>query len=85
MSELHQACRNGDLEKVRALVAVSPEAVNSDDEHEWRPIFHSALHKRLEVTRFLLEQGADVAAHDGYVLHYAAEVPGNQPIVTMLL
>ena len=35
--------------------------------------------------RLLLEAGADVAAHDGYVLHYAGEVPNNKAIVALLV
>jgi ankyrin repeat protein len=35
--------------------------------------------------RLLIEAGADLAAHDGYVLHYAGEVPNNKAIVTLLV
>lgn len=82
---IHEACRNGDLETVRALVADDSSLVNSDDQHQWRPIFHAALHRHSEVVRFLIESGADLAAHDGYVLHYAGEVPHNKEIVGLLL
>jgi hypothetical protein len=33
----------------------------------------------------LIEAGADLAAHDGYVLHYAGEVPDNKAIVSLLV
>ncbi len=35
--------------------------------------------------RLLIEAGADLAAHDGYVMHYAGEVPNNKAIVALLV
>ena len=85
MSKLHEACRSGDLATVQQIIASHPEQVDADDEYEWRPIFHASLGKHLAVVRFLIASGADLASHDGYVLHYAAEVPGNQEIVNLLV
>jgi ankyrin repeat protein len=87
MSEtsIHEACRKGDVNTVRALFAADPALVDADDEHGWRPIFHAGLWRREAVVRLLLEAGADLAAHDGYVLHYAGEVPGNKTIVSLLV
>ena len=82
---IHDACSRGDLETVRRMVSEDPSLVDADDEHKWRPIFHAALHRRTEVVRFLIESGADLSAHDGYVLHYAGEVPGNKEIVGLLI
>ncbi len=82
---IHDACRKGDLDVVRRLVASDPMIVDADDEHQWRPIFHAALKRHADVVRFLIESGADLSAHDGYVLHYAAEVPNNKEIVGLLV
>jgi ankyrin repeat protein len=82
---IHEACRRGDLAAVRALVAADPAAVDADDEHGWRPIFHAGLYRHEPVVRFLIEAGADLAAHDGYVLHYSGEVPNNKAIVSLLV
>lgn len=84
-STIHEACREGDLERVQSLLAENPKLVDIDDENQWRPIFHAALRRRVEVVRFLMESGADLAAHDGYVLHYASEVPDNKEIVGLLV
>ncbi len=82
---IHEACRKGDLDSVRNMVASDPALVDADDQHEWRPIFHAALERHIDVVRFLIESGANLAAHDGYVLHYAGEVPGNKDIVALLV
>ncbi len=82
---IHDACRRGDIERVRKLVAENPKLVDADDEHKWRPIFHAGLNSQEEVVRFLIAAGADVSAHDGDALHYASEVPNNKSIVRLLV
>jgi len=84
-SSIHEACGRGDLDRVRQLIAADPALVDADDEHGWRPVFHAGLWKQERVVRFLIEAGADLAAHDGYVCHYAGEVPGNKAIVALLV
>ncbi len=82
---IHDACRSGDIDTVRKLLAVDPSLVDADDEHLWRPIFHAALCRHTEVVRFLIASGADLSAHEGDALHYAAEVSGNKEIVGLLI
>jgi ankyrin repeat protein len=84
-ASIHDACKRGDVDAVHAIVANDPAAVDADDEHAWRPIFHAALWRHEAVVRLLIELGADLAAHDGYVMHYAGEVPDNKTIVSLLV
>lgn len=85
IDEFCQACRKGDIEKIRHVLLSQPELVDADDQHKWRPIFHAALRKHETIVQMLIEAGADVSAHDGYVLHYAAEVPENHAVVRLLV
>ena len=82
---IHDACKRGDITSVRALLASNPALVDADDDHGWRPVFHAGLWRHAQVVRFLIESGADLGAHDGYVLHYAGEVPHNKEIVALLI
>lgn len=84
-TSIHNACRQGDIDAVRAMIAADPAIVDTDDEHGWRPVFHAALWRHEPVVRLLIGSGADLAAHDGYVMHYAGEVPNNKPIVSLLV
>ena len=82
---IHEACRQGDIDTVQAWLTADPSIVDADDEHGWRPIFHAALWRHERIVRLLLAAGADLAAHDGYVLHYGGEVPDNKAIVSLLV
>jgi ankyrin repeat protein len=84
-TSIHEACTRGDIDTVRALIAADPALVDADDEHGWRPVFHAGLWRHEQVVRLLIEAGADLAAHDGYVMHYAGEVPNNKGIVSLLV
>ena len=70
---------------MRALIAADPASVDADDEHDWRPIFHAALWRHEQIVQLLIEAGADLAAHDGDVMHYAGEAPDNKRIVSLLV
>lgn len=87
MSELtiHDAARCSDVDRMLAMLETDPSLVDADDEHQWRPVFHAALWKQAEAVQLLIDHGADLAAHDGYVMHYAGEIPGNKTIVELLV
>lgn len=85
LGSIHDAAANGDLEAVKKIVEQDPSLVNQDDKYEWRPIFHAGLRRHYDIVKYLIDCGADLAAHDGYVIHYAGEVPNNKEVVSLLI
>ena len=82
---IHDAAANGDLNAAKKIIEQDPRLVNQDDKHEWRPIFHAGLRRHYDVVKYLIDCGADLAAHDGYAIHYAEEVPNNKEVVSLLI
>ena len=85
LGSIHDAAANGDLDAVKKIVEQDPRLVNQDDRHEWHPIFHAGLRRHYDVVKYLIDCGADLAAHGGYAIHYAAEVPDNKEVVSLLI
>ena len=85
LGSIHDAAAKGDLDAVKKILEGDPEQVNQDDQYEWRPIFHAGLRRHYDVVKYLIDSGADLAAHDGYVIHYAGEVPDNKEVVSLLV
>ena len=85
LDSIHDAAAQGDLDAVKAILEQDPSLVNQDDQYEWRPIFHAGLRRHYDVVKYLIDYGADLAAHDGYVIHYAGEVPNNKEVVSLLI
>uniref|UniRef100_A0A674AXR6 Poly [ADP-ribose] polymerase n=1 Tax=Salmo trutta TaxID=8032 RepID=A0A674AXR6_SALTR len=85
--EIFEACRNGDVERVRRLVR--PENVNSRDTagRKSTPLHFAAGFGRRDVVDYLLQNGANVHARDegGLVsLHNACSF-GHSEVVNLLL
>ena len=85
LGSIHDAAAEGDLDAVKEILEQDPGQVNQDDQYEWRPIFHAGLRRHYNVVKYLIDCGADLAAHDGYVIHYAGEVPNNKEVVSLLI
>ena len=85
LGSIHDAAAAGDLDAVKKILEQDPGQVNQDDQYEWRPIFHAGLRRHYDVVKYLIDCGADLAAHDGYVIHYAGEVPNNKEVVSLLI
>uniref|UniRef100_A0A8I3QV99 Poly [ADP-ribose] polymerase n=1 Tax=Canis lupus familiaris TaxID=9615 RepID=A0A8I3QV99_CANLF len=85
--ELFEACRNGDVERVKRLV--TPEKVNSRDTagRKSTPLHFAAGFGRKDVVEYLLQNGANVQARDdgGLIpLHNACSF-GHAEVVSLLL
>ncbi len=64
LDEIHHAARNGELEKVKALVKDHAEMVFSKDDEGQTPLFSAAIGGHKEVVELLLANKADVNAKD---------------------
>lgn len=64
-SAIHNAVRDGNLEKVRALVEQDASLVEAPDESGKRPVHLASGWGRLAVLRFLIAKKADVNAREG--------------------
>jgi ankyrin repeat protein len=89
--EIHDAARNGDLERVKALLNANPKVVFSldtnGDEEGCTPLHFAALNGHLDVVALLLASGAEVNATNrtGWTpLHVAAEM-GWPDVAALLL
>ena len=85
LGSIHDAAAEGNLDVVKQILEQDPSLVNQDDQYEWRPIFHAGLRRHYDVVKYLIDCGADLAAHDGYVIHYAGEVPNNKEVLSLLI
>ena len=85
LGSIHDAAASGDLDSVKKILEQDPSLVNQDDQYEWRPIFHAGLRRHYDVVKYLIDCGADLAAHDGYVIHYAGQVRDNKEIISLLV
>ncbi len=61
---LHDIAATGDLNQVRALLARNPKALESRDKMQKTPVYFAITYDRVDVLKFLIEQGADVNVRD---------------------
>ena len=61
--QMHFAAAEGDLTRVKELVAKGHQ-LNTFDDLDWTPLHHAAKGNHVELVRYLIHSGADVNAHD---------------------
>ena len=89
--EIHDAARNGDLEKVKALLKDHPDLVFSKDKEGRMPLLWTTEMGHMDVAELLLANKADVNARNDYdgssplYLAYLAARDGNKEMVEWLL
>jgi len=60
---LHKAAKEGDMEKVKSLLAENPDKIDDKDPiYGYTPLHRAAHQGHYEVAEYLLDQGADVNA-----------------------
>ena len=84
------AAARGDLDAVRAFVAVDPAAVNDGDGFQKRPLSAAVERGHRDVVRFLLDNGADPSLPEGRMCPFGsslmtATVEGDLEVATWLL
>ncbi len=85
--EIHDASRDGDLEKVKALLKSNPNLVISKDNYGQTPLHYAVQYGQKTVAELLLANKADVnakASKGVTPLHLAAQ-QGNKEFVELLL
>ena len=85
--EIHEAAKNGDLEKIKSLLAAMPTLLSSIDDNGETPLHCAAYQGHKDVAQLLLNDKADVNAKDSRgatPLHYAA-IGGYKDVAELLL
>ena len=87
IGEIDNAAKNGDLEKVKALLKYNPDLVNSKNQYGDTPLHWAAGEGHKDIVALLLADKADVNATGiyGYTpLHWAAQL-GYTDVAELLL
>ncbi|OMJ68134.1 hypothetical protein SteCoe_34499 [Stentor coeruleus] len=87
ITDIHKACRTGDLETIKRAFHVDPSKVNTKDESlGWTPLFRTVIFGHVKATKFLLKHGSNpdlVNSLGETPLHQAAD--NSQYIIAELL
>ena len=85
--DIHKVVKQGDLEKVRAMLEENPELINTQDTQGNTPLHLAAYKGYMEVAELLIAEGADVNCrnkHGDTPIHYAAK-GGQKNIIEFFL
>lgn len=86
-SEIHDAVRENDIERVKTLLKEDPSLLNALDDNSMTPLNTAAFGGHPELVRMLLENGADISIGDvdnSQPIHCAA-ISGNVQVAELLL
>jgi Ankyrin repeats (3 copies)/SAM domain (Sterile alpha motif) len=87
ITDLHKACRSGDLGTIKSAYKLDPSRINTKDEElGWTPLFRTVISGNVKASKFLLKRGsnANLANTLGETpLHQAAD--HSQYIIAELL
>jgi hypothetical protein len=88
MTQLHHCAENGLTTSVKRLLSIRNINVNvKDDMFGWTPFHYAAENGHVEISRLLLQNGADVNAkgYDGYTPLHLAALKGHVDILHLLV
>ena len=76
MAEYFEAIKRGDLNTIKQITEQEPDIVNQTDEYFDTPLLLAAYKGKVDITKYLVENGADIHYHNGSdgntALHNAA-------------
>ncbi|UZR93925.1 ankyrin repeat domain-containing protein [Chondrinema litorale] len=72
LSDIYDACRTGDIDKIKIILNAFPEAVKVQDAKGFSPLMLAVYNGQEEATEFLLKSGADADQPDA---------SGNTPLM----
>lgn len=78
-SSIHEAAKNGDLERLKELIRVVPAMKNTTDERGMNPLHVAAANGRLDCVKWLAVSGVDLAEETptGYTAMHLAAMNGH--------
>lgn len=84
---LHDAAREGDIDKVRRLITEGADVQAIDKETALTPLIEAALAGHRDVAVLIIESGADPSGQDGkgFTALHAAAYTGHLDIVMLLI
>jgi ankyrin repeat protein len=84
---IHDAAREGDLERLRAILEESPSLVDSRDENGMTPLHLACRGVHVDVAGFLVAAGADVTATDdnGVTPLHSVAFRGNMELCRLFI
>lgn len=84
---VHSAAQTNQFSLLRALVTENPELVNSLDADERTPLHWAASSGSVDITRFLVDQKAEIDRHDnsGWTALHIAVSAGHEDVVQELI
>ena len=86
-AEIHDAIRNGNLEKVKVLLQQNPSLISAEDDKSDTPLFYAVWFGHKDIAEFLLAKKANVNFKDqnGVTALHVAASTGNKELVELLL
>lgn len=85
--QIHDAAKNGDLEKMKVLLSSNPDLLNSQDDFGATPLHWAGIRGQVKISMYLIKNGADVNIkenHGAPPLHWAAHCDHTNVIRTLI-